>query len=160
MELLLEQVDLAQPAFAARSSVTTCSRMSATSSSACSMNGTPRKMTSVSATGAPDCSEIVATTMKMPSAESIRRSRRATSAGSPMSTPSTKIMPLCTRSPNAGPPLVELQRQPVLAAEHALGLDAHRVGQGGVQGDPLVVAVNRQHVPGPTRLSISFSSSA
>ena len=55
--------------------------------------GTPRKMISGSATEEPSCSEIVATTTKMPSALSMRRSRSATSVGSPMSTPSTKIMP-------------------------------------------------------------------
>jgi hypothetical protein len=60
-------------------------------------------MTSGSATDEPSCSEIVATTMKIPSAESMRRSRSATSVGSPMSTPSTKIMPLRSRSAKRAP---------------------------------------------------------
>ena len=84
--------------------------------------------------------------MKMPSAESIRRSRRATSSMSPTSTPSTKIRPACSGWPNAGPLRVDLQRQPVLALEDALRLDADRLGQLGVQPDPLVVAVRREHV--------------
>ena len=41
--------------------------------------------------------------MKMPSAESMRRSRSATSAMSPMSTPSTKIMPLVSGLPRRAP---------------------------------------------------------
>ena len=104
MQLLLEQVDLAHPVLAARASErSTSSRMSSISSSACSMNGTPRKITSGGATDSPVCSETVATTMKIPSADSIRRSRSATSAGSPMSTPSTKIIPDCSGSPNRAP---------------------------------------------------------
>ena len=51
----------------------------------------------------PSCSETVATTMKIPSAESMRRSRRATSSMSPTSMPSTKIMPACSRSPKRAP---------------------------------------------------------
>ena len=110
------------------------------------MNGTPRKITSVGATDSPLCSETVATTMKIPSAESIRRSRSATSAGSPMSTPSTKIIPDCSGSPNRAPRVVDLERQAVLALEHVVGVDPDRVGQLGVQVDPLVVAVDRHHV--------------
>jgi hypothetical protein len=60
-------------------------------------------MISGSATDEPSCSEIVATTTKMPSALSIRRSRRATSATSPMSTPSTKIMPERSLVPKRAP---------------------------------------------------------
>ena len=41
---------------------------------------------------------------------------------------------------------VDLERQPVLAAEHVVGVDPDRVGELGVQVDPLVVAVDRHHV--------------
>ena len=131
VQLLLEEVDLADAVAAPRARASARPRRGsrATSSSACSMNGTPRKITSVSATGSPFCSEIVATTMKIPSADSIRRSRSATSAGSPMSTPSTKIIPDCSGSPKRGAALVDLERQAVLAAEHVVGVDPDRVGE-------------------------------
>ena len=60
-------------------------------------------MTSGSATERPSCSETVATTMKMPSADSMRRSRRATFSMSPTSMPSTNTSPDCSREPNAAP---------------------------------------------------------
>ena len=91
-------------------SASTSSRISATRLSACSMNGTPRKITSGGTTDSPLCSETVATTMKIPSADSIRRSRSATSAGSPMSTPSTKIIPACSGSTKARAARVDLER--------------------------------------------------
>ena len=84
--------------------------------------------------------------MKMPSAESMRRSRSATSAGSPMSTPSTKIMPDCSRLAEARAALVDLERQAVLAPEDVVGVDADRLGQLRVQAEALEVAVERHHV--------------
>ncbi len=60
-------------------------------------------MISGGTTERPSCSETVATTMKMPSADSMRRSRRATSATSPTSTPSTKIIPACSGEPKRAP---------------------------------------------------------
>ncbi len=110
------------------------------------MNGTPRKITSGSATGEPSCSEIVATTMKIPSADSMRRSRSATSAGSPMSTPSTKIIPDCSGSPKLAPRSSMSSGNPLSPPEHVVGVDPDRVGERGVQMDPLVVAVDRHHV--------------
>jgi hypothetical protein len=68
-----------------------------------SRNGTPRASTSGGTTDEPSFSETVATMMKMPSAESILRSRSATSDTSPMSTPSTKIMPAVSGFPNRAP---------------------------------------------------------
>ena len=55
--------------------------------------------------------------MKMPSAESMRRSRSATSETSPMSTPSTKIMPAVHLLAEAGAVGVDLQRRAVLGPE-------------------------------------------
>ena len=139
----------------------TAPRMSSTSSSACSMNGTPRKITSGGATDSPVCSETVATTMKMPSADSIRRSRSATSAGSPMSTPSTKIIPDCSGSPNRAPRGVDLERQPVLAAEHVVGIDPDRLGElRRAAGSACGRRGWASRSAAWTRLSISLSSSA
>ena len=104
MQHLLQEVDLADLLLAARASeASTVSRISSSISSASSGYGTPRKMTSGSATDEPSCSEMVATTTKMPSALSMRRSRRATSVGSPMSTPSTKIIPERSGLPKRAP---------------------------------------------------------
>ena len=105
-------------------------------------------MTSGSATERPSCSAIVATTMKMPSADSMRRSRRATFSMSPTSMPSTNTSPDCSREPNFAPSDGDVQRQAVVALEDVLGRDADRLGQVGVQLDPLVVAVRRHHVAG------------
>ena len=124
----------------------TASRSSSTNESDSSTNGTPRKMISGGTTDLPSCSEMVATTMKMPSADSMRRSRRATSSMSPTSIPSTKIRPACSRSAHAGARGIDLERQPVLAAEDRLRRHAHRLGQLRVQPQPLVVAVHRHHV--------------
>ena len=132
---------------AARSSESsTVSRISSTSSSASSRNGTPRKITSGSATELPSCSAIVATTMKMPSAESMRRSRSATSAMSPISTPSTKIIPDCSGAPKRAPRSSISSGSPFSPWKMSRGVDADRLGQLGVQAQPLEVAVERHHV--------------
>jgi hypothetical protein len=104
VEDLLEEIDLADLLAARSSDASTTSQISFTSAaSGSSWAGTPRKITSGGATDSPSCSDTVATTTKIPSAESMRRSRRATSAGSPMSTPSTKIIPDCSREPKRAP---------------------------------------------------------
>ena len=79
--------------------------------------------------------------MKMPSAESMRRSRRATSVTSPISTPSTNTMPSVSCAPKRAPLLVDLQREAVLAAEDPLRRDADGLGELAVQPHALVVAV-------------------
>ena len=114
-----------------------------------SRNGTPRASTSGGTTDEPSCSETVATMMKMPSAESMRRSRSATSATSPMSTPSTKIMPGGLAVAEARALRVDLQRRAVLGAEDVLRRHADRLGELAVDQHPLVVAVDRHHVPRP-----------
>ena len=81
----------------------TASRSSSMKALLPSRNGTPRASTSGGTTDEPSCSEIVATMMKMPSALSMRRSRSATSDTSPMSTPSTKIIPAWTGLPRRAP---------------------------------------------------------
>ena len=71
-------------------------------------------------------SDTVATMMKMPSALSMRRSRRATSATSPMSTPSTKIIPACHLLPEARAVGVDFQGSSVLGAEDVRARHADR----------------------------------
>ena len=79
----------------------------------------------------------------------MRRSRSATSVTSPMSTPSTKIIPDCSGSPKRAPFSVDLERQAVLALEDVVGVDADRLGELAVQVDALVVAVERHDVARP-----------
>ena len=84
--------------------------------------------------------------MNTPSAESVRRSRSATSSGSPMSTPSTKITPAPMSVAELRLLAVELERDAVVATEDVLRGAPDRLGQLGVQADALVVAVERHHV--------------
>ena len=65
---------------------------------------------------------------------------------SPISTPSTKIIPDCSRLAEARAALVDVQRQAVVALEDVLGRDADRLGQLRVQAQALEVAVERHHV--------------
>ena len=87
--------------------------------------------------------------MKMPSAESILRSRSATSLTSPMSTPSTKIMPLWTRSPKRAPCASISSGRPFSVQEDVVRRHADRLGELAVQQLALVVAVHRHHVARP-----------
>ena len=116
------------------------------SPSASSRNGTPRKITSGAATELPSCSEIVATTMKIPSAESMRRSRSATSADvadlDAVDEDHARLLALA----EARAALVDLERQAVLALEDVLRVDADRLGELGVQAQALEVAVEGHHV--------------
>src|ERR1700739_393077 len=123
--------------------------MSETSSSACSMKGTPRKMTSGGTTDSPVCSDTVATTMKMPSADSIRRSRRATSAGF-AAVDEDHARRLAVAQAGTGP--VDLHRQPVLGLKDGVRVDADGVGELGVEVDALVAAVDRHHVARPHKV--------
>ena len=63
-----------------------------------------------------------------------------------MSTPSTKIIPDCSGSPNRAPRSSISSGSPFSPLEHVVGVDPDRVGELGVQVDPLVVAVDRHHV--------------
>ena len=116
------------------------------------MNGTPRKISSGGATELPSSASTVATTMKTPSADSVRRSRSATSSGSPMSTPSTKIIPECTCLPNLAPLASISSGRPLRPLWMRSVGTPDRLGQLRVQVDPLVVAVKREHVARPRQV--------
>ena len=103
-------------------------------------------MTSGGAIGRPSWPETVATTMKIPSADSARRSRIATSSMSPTSTPSTNTTPLCSCLPKRAPRSSISSGRPLRPVEDRIRVDADRLGQLAVQVQPLVVAVDRHHV--------------
>ena len=84
--------------------------------------------------------------MKMPSAEISRRSRRATSSGSPTLTPSTKITPAWMSSPKRAPFSSISSGRPLRPWKTFSGSIPTDCGELGVQAQALVVAVDRQHV--------------
>ena len=104
-------------------------------------------MTSGGATLEPSCSEIVATTTKMPSAESMRRSRSATSVEVADVDAVDEDHPgLLAARRSARAVGVDLERQAVLAAEDVVGSMPTGLGELAVQVDALVVAVEGHHV--------------
>ena len=160
VQLLLEQVDLVDAVCVARARASARPRHGSPDAGSRPARRTarPGRSPRCRRPGAPSDSEIVATTMKMPSAESIRRSRSATSAGSPISTPSTKIMPDCSGSTEARTLLVDLERQPVVSLEDVVRVDADRLGELAVQVDPLVVAMHRHHIARPHEVQHQLES--
>ena len=90
-------------------------------------------MISGSAIDPPSCSEIVATTMKSPSAESMRRSRSA-SVGDvtdvdPVDEDHARVLALAEARATG----VELQHIPVLGLEDPVGVDPDSFGEQAVQ---------------------------
>ena len=109
-------------------------------------------MTSGGASGRPSWPETVATTMKMPSADSARRSRSATSSMSPTSTPSTKTTPVCSCAPKRAPDSSISSGSPLRPRKMSSGWTTDRLGELPVQVEALVVAVDRHHVLGPRQV--------
>ena len=86
--------------------------------------------------------------MKMPSAESMRRSRSADVGDvadvDAVDEDHAGVLGLA----EARAARVELEHVAVLGAEDRVAVDPDGLGQRGVQADPLVVAVERHHVAG------------
>ena len=77
-----------------------------------------------------------------------------------MSTPSTKIIPALLALPESRAAPSISSGRPFSPRNTSLRIDPDRVGERGVELDPLVVAVDGQDVPGLDELSISLISSA
>ncbi len=124
----------------------TSSRISSTSSSACSMNGTPRKITS----GRRDRLAALLGDRRDDDEDPVGRQHPAVAQRDVGRIADVDAVdedhPRLLGLAEARAALVDLERQPVLAAEHVVGVDPDGVGELRVQVDPLVVAVDRHHV--------------
>ena len=96
----------------------------------------------------PVCPSTVSTTTTTPSPASLRRSRRTEPPTSPIPSPSTNVMPACTRSIDSDP-LADLDHVAVLADDHVVARDAHLDGEPGVMLEMPALAVDRDEPPRP-----------